>query len=203
MKELLEALASHGMGEPDVEIVSFSWEAAASASLRVVIRDNVQGAWRWIIACDAPADFRMLPGYGPLRMQGESHPAARQFLDPRVDLYFSMVGTDYLGAAEALEVAHQRVGGACIPIDRYVNAPVRIPTLLRAKAGKLAYGPEFLVDAYASALADFEVSCTRFRQEASIFDLPLVPGQDRWTVLEVASSFIVARGFEARPDPAG
>jgi hypothetical protein len=204
MKALLELLESDDVVEPYVEITSLARDED-SLTLRVVVRDQEDGDFlsRWRVLCTSPLDYRLLPGDGPLRLHGEAHSAARQFLDPRVDLFFTGKGTDPLAAAEALHAAHLRIAGEWIPFDRYLNSAFRPAELLRKGSGKLASGPVFLVDEYARVVTDFKVSTSRVAEFAPAIDLPRVPDEDRLSLLQVGSSFVVAQEFAAGSDGAG
>ncbi len=204
MKGLLELLESDEVVDPDVEIVSFTRDAG-SLTLRVVVRDHEGSDFvsRWQVVCTSPLDYRLLPASGPLQVHGETHAAARQFLDPRVNLFFTMEGTDFLAAAEALQAEHLRIAGECIPFERYLNSAFRPAELLRKQSGKLASGPVFLIDAYARALADFKVTTSRVSEFAPVLSLPKVPGDDRLSLLQIDSSFVVAREFVAVREDAG
>jgi hypothetical protein len=198
MRELLELLESDDVVEPDVEIVSFSCEAEClTLGLVVIDEENSDFVSRWRVLCVDPLDYRLLPGGGLLHLHGETHAAARQFLGPQTDLFFTMNGSEFLAASEALHDAHLRIAGEWIPFERYLNSSFRPAELLRTRSGKLASGPVFLMDAYASALSGFDVATSRVGEYGPAVSLPKVLGEDRLSLLQIGSSLVVAREFAA------
>src|SRR5262249_27234879 len=107
---------------------------------------------RWRIIAREVVDSKFVSPLGDVELHSE-HILARQHTDPRLDLYF--VDRSLLPAAEIagnLFLAHVRVADWWIPFRRYLNRDAPLDRLLDGGSGKLAEGPNFIIEAYRGVL---------------------------------------------------
>jgi hypothetical protein len=95
-----------------------------------------------------------------------------------------------------LWLAHQQVAGSSIPFAKYIRTSEEF---LAVGFGAIAWGPRFLLDAYAAVLARHGVDCNllegrpfRVHRDRGWQPLPSPP-----ELLEIGTSIVIACGFTA------
>ena len=149
----------------------------------------------WRVICEETLEYSFcLPNpSGVVDFFGKTHSAVRQFVDPRIDVYFSGQPRSSADLLVSLADVHRRIVGDWFPIDRYLRASM---DLLGAGAGKIFSGPEFLLSAYRPALQ---------QSGLVLSELPASDGcvDELIHMLVVGKSYIVGRKFHAIREGAG
>jgi hypothetical protein len=141
----------------------------------------------WQIHCRRVREFHIsdLTG-GGIRLYSGGHPAARQYTARKARLRCQPEGSrrDMLAAIAA---AHFAAVDDWVPIERY------LPMEQAPNGAFIVQAPDFLVRAYARALRRLGLTVrTSMAREAN--------ARTRPKVLHLGNSFVVAEGFEARPE---
>jgi hypothetical protein len=139
-----------------------------------------RGARRWRLTADASGRLQ----------RWNDHVLLWEETKPHEELYFSGRPDDPLGLLGELYLRHRDVAGRWLPLERYVRPDddVRsLAALLTSGQGRLAAGPEPLIDAYASALE-------RHGMEPSRLPVPTDPSPPV-EALTLGDAYVVASSF--------
>jgi hypothetical protein len=200
---MLEALRSYidGLDCDDVgiRIERVAWHDA-DVELTLVVTDYHGGVSQsqWLVRCRAVRECVIGGRFGELSVHEFGHAAIRQHREPRRALFFTGKPRDLDALIGQLWRVHQQVAGSWIAFDRYLNTTRPLHDLLSFGFGKLADGPDFLIQEYARVLTEASVN-------VSLGDLwpTKVWTGDKWietaselSMVAVDTSFVIAEGFE-------
>jgi hypothetical protein len=200
---MLESLRSYIDG-PECEDVGVRVERVAwgdsDLDLTLAVTDYHGGVTQseWLVRCRGVRECVIGGRFGDLVMHEFDHAAIRQHRDPRRALFFTGKPGDIDALVGQLWRGHQRVAGSWIAFDRYLNTERRLHDLLSLGFGKLADGPDFLMQEYAHILKEASV-------DVSLGDLwptkvwtggTWVETAAELSMVAVDKSFVVAERFE-------
>jgi hypothetical protein len=200
---MLESLRSYIDG-PECDDVGVRIERVAwcdnDLELTLAVTDYHGGVSQseWLVRCRAVRECVIGGPFGDLVVHESGHAAIRQHRDPRRALFFTGKPGDVDALIGQLWRVHQGVAGSWIAFDRYLNAERRLHDLLSFGFGKLADGPDFLMQEYARILKEASVV-------VSLGDLwptkvwtggTWVETAAELSMVAVDKSFVVAEGFE-------
>ncbi len=153
----------------------------------------------WKITCGAARDFWMADGID-IRFYAEDHPAARQFTDDTVELFFRGACSDAARVVGKLWHAHRNEVQHWINFDRYLNVVPSLQGLLSGEYGKLASGPLFLIERYAEVLDQERLSpsIVSARPPMRLREGVWVPQAAPLYFVQLGSVWVVAERFESR-----
>jgi hypothetical protein len=209
---MLECLRSH-LANPELEdaairISGVTWRGD-DVDLALSVTDYHGGATlsEWVVKCRRVRECTLSGRFGDLAVHEFGHAAIRQYRDPRRALFFNGKAPDLDAIIGRLWAAHRSVAGSWIDFERYFNAQLPLRNLLSSGFGKLADGPDFLVQQYAKVLteASVEVSLGQLWPAKVWTEGMWVETAAELSMLAVDTSFVVAEVFddERRGAPAG
>jgi hypothetical protein len=200
---MLESIQSH-LASPEVDdtvvrIDGVTWKDD-DVDVALTVTDYHGGVTlsEWVVKCRRVRECILKGRFGDLTMHEFGHAAIRQYRDPKRALFFNGKAGDIDALIGRLWAAHQSLVGSWIDFARYLNNELALHKLLSAGFGKLADGPDFLVQAYARVLTEESVA-------VSLGDLwptkvwtggAWVETAAELSMLAVDTSFVVAEGFE-------
>jgi hypothetical protein len=152
----------------------------------------------WLVRCRTVRECVILGRFGDLVVHEFGHAAIRQHRDPRRALFFTGRPRDVDALIGQLWRAHQQIAGNWIAFDRYLNAERRLHDLLSFGFGKLADGPDFLIQEYARILtaASVDVSLGDLWPTKIWTEGTWVETAAELSMIAVDTSFVVAEGFD-------
>ena len=153
----------------------------------------------WKITCGDARDFWMSDGID-IRLYAEDHPAARQYSDDQVELFFRGACSDASRVVGKLWHAHRNEVQHWINFDRYLNVVPSLAGLLSGEYGKLASGPLFLVERYAEVLDQERLSpsIVSARPPVRLREGNWVPQVNPLYFVQLGSCCVIAERFESR-----
>ncbi len=175
-------------------------QAPNELHLKIVIVLNSGSEQPWQIHCFGVRDFKLNGEYSGGLALRSNHPVLLPWIEGTTDLYFSSAASNPFATLGALWESHHKLMGRWAPFENFVNTLSKgVSPLLRASSGKLASGPESLMNAFANVLDEHGI---RF----SI--LPPRPPKywdgEKWInqttslhALVFETSYVVAERFEA------
>lgn len=153
----------------------------------------------WKINCGNTRDFWVSEGID-IRSYAEDHPAARQYTDDTVDLFFRGACPEPARVVGKLWHAHRNEVQHWIGFDRYLNVVPSLAALLSGEYGKLAAGPLFLIERYAEVLdqARLSPSIVASRPPMRLREGVWVPQTAPLFFVQLGSCCVVAERFDSR-----
>jgi hypothetical protein len=152
----------------------------------------------WVVRCRRVRECTLTGKFGDLVVHEFGHAAIRQYRDPKRALFFTGKASDTDALIGRLWAAHRDLVGSWIDFERYLNTELPLRNLLSAGFGKLADGPDFLVQAYAKVLneASIEVSLGELWPTKVWAGGAWVETAAELSMLAVDTSFVVAEAFD-------
>ena len=153
----------------------------------------------WKVTCGAARDFWLVHGID-IRIHAEDHPAARQYTDDHVDLFFRGACKDAARVVGKLWHAHRNEVQHWIGFDRYLNVVPSLAGLLSTEYGKLASGPLFLIERYAEVLDQERLSPSIVggQQAMRVRDGKWVPQTETLYFVQLGPCCVIAERFDSR-----
>jgi hypothetical protein len=153
----------------------------------------------WKVTCGGARDFWLVHGID-IRIHAEDHPAARQYTDDQVDLFFRGTCKDASRVVGKLWHAHRNEVQHWIGFDRYLNVVPSLAGLLSGEYGKLATGPLFLVERYAEVLDQERLapSIVGAHPAMRLRDGKWVPQTDMLYFVQLGPCCVIAERFDSR-----
>ena len=158
----------------------------------------------WKITCESARDFWVTDGID-IRAYAEEHPAARQYTDDQVELFFRGGCNEPARVVGKLWHAHRNEVQHWIDFDRYLNVVPSLAGLLSGEYGKLASGPLFLIERYAEVLDQERLSpsVVSSRPPMRLREGNWVPQTAPLYFVQLGSCCVIAERFESRRLEAG
>lgn len=201
VKNLLKAL---GKNEDSwLSINAASWEGQDVTLVAGISEDTMAVAGsRWTIRCSKVVHFAIadVRGGGFNHITDGAHPLLRQYVDPWTTMFFRGAPKNTSSLIGDLWCAHRDECDDWIDFDAYINRSRPLELLLAEGHGKIAEGPRFLLDRYATVFAQHEVDTSVVGSRP----FKWWTGQE-WVELAVqpeaihfGMSSVVAKSFEAK-----
>jgi hypothetical protein len=192
--------------DPSVKLRAARWSDECDLELELQVRPVVaETDGCWTVRATRVREAQLCDSDGDLVLAGSDHVAATQYLVPQCDVTFTGTPVDVARTIGLLWLAHRRVAGSSIAFSRYINDLVQLEELLGGGYGRLADGPEFLIEAYAEVLSGegMKVALSARRPPKRWSGSAWVLDEPPLAVLVLDGTLIVAADFEVVAFPTG
>jgi hypothetical protein len=160
LQPLLDVISTHEFEEFGDLYINAAFWADNDITLRLIVHQQDQADQIWRVLCKGVRRSRIINdrGISALSIKTE-HPLLLPYTQPVAELYFSSHPSDPDVAVGRLMEAHRVVVGEWFDCMEFFNVGTHQPlrALLAGGFGKLAAGPQSLIDRYAEALRSSDV----------------------------------------------
>jgi hypothetical protein len=199
IESLRSDIASPEHGDAAVRLEGVVWNGN-DVELKLSVTDHHGDVVHseWVVRCCGVRECVVLGRFGDLVVHEASHAVIRQHRDPRRALFFTGKAGDVDALIGRLWRTHRALAGSWIAFERYLNAERPLRDLLSFGSGKLADGPDFLIQGYARALteASVEVSLGDAWPTTVWTGVEWIETAAELAMLAIDTSFVVAERFE-------
>jgi hypothetical protein len=154
----------------------------------------------WAVSCFGVREFSLgdFDG-GGLAWWPDNHPVLSQYTSPKASLQIRLASRTLETVIGILLVAHTEAVDDWIDFDRFISVPAFFREM--EKPATFA-GPEFLLSAYAAALARAQIAVKLKRHKRKLYWYGRGWSERRYdlSLLHFGDSFIAAERFTAHPD---